>query len=121
GVGPVRQKSPAIAGNEAAVFAARDAELYVERAQLGLPGKTFQGESYFAAPNPPFGAVFTYYLRDELKSRRKQRQEAESKIDQSKGNEPPPYPTLDQLRVEDREIEPAVVMIVSDEEGNVIR
>jgi hypothetical protein len=60
-----------------------------------------------------------------LKSRRKQRQAAEAKIDTDKSNEPghaqPPYPTLDQLRAEDREIEPAVVMIVSDEEGNVIR
>ena len=96
-----------------------------EEAQLGLPGKTFQGHSYFTAPNPPFGALFTYYLEDDLKSRRKQRQEAESKIDQSKSNEPaktpPPYPTLEQLRAEEREIEPAVVMIVSDEEGNVIR
>src|SRR5205085_12694758 len=105
-------------------FPARDAELYVERAQLGLPGKTFQGESYFTAPNPPFGALFTYYLKDDLKSRRKQRQQAEATIDQIKSNEPnraqPPYPTLDQLRAEEREIEPAVVMIVSDEEGNVI-
>jgi photosystem II stability/assembly factor-like uncharacterized protein len=117
----LRTMSPAVAANEAAIFPPRDAELYVERAQLGLPGRTFQGASYFTAPNPPFGAVFTYYLKDELKGRRKQRQEAEAKIDRSKSNEPPPYPTLDQLRAEDREIEPAVVMIVSDEEGNVIR
>jgi photosystem II stability/assembly factor-like uncharacterized protein len=120
-VRPLRTMSPSVAAGEAAIFPARDAELYVERAQLGLPGKTFQGHSYFTAPNPPFGAVFTYFLKDELKSRRKARQEAETKIDQTKGNEPPPYPTLDQLRAEDREIEPAVVMIVSDEEGNVIR
>jgi len=124
-VRPLRTMSPALAANEAALFPPRDAELYVERAQFGLPGKSFQGAGFFTAPNPPFGAVFTYYLKDELKSRRKQRQEAESKVDQSKSNEPghapPPYPTLDQLRAEDREIEPSVVMIVSDEEGNVVR
>ena len=124
-VSPLRTMSPAVAANEATLFPTRDAELYVERAQLGLPGKSFQGASYYTAANPPFGAVFTYYLKDELKSRRKQRQAAESKIDQDKSNEPgraqPPYPTLDQLRAEDREIEPAIVMIVSDEEGNVIR
>jgi photosystem II stability/assembly factor-like uncharacterized protein len=124
-VSPLRTISPAVAANEATLFATRDADLYVERAQLGLPGKSFQGASYFTAPNPPFGAIFTYYLKDELKSRRKQRQAAEAKIDTDKSNEPghaqPPYPTLDQLRAEDREIEPAVVMIVSDEEGNVIR
>jgi photosystem II stability/assembly factor-like uncharacterized protein len=124
-VRPLRTMSPAVAANEAALFPPRDAELYVQRAQLGLPGKSFQGRSFFTAPNPPFGAVFTYYLKSELKSRRKQRQEAEAKLDQDKSNEPghapPPYPTLEQLRAEDREIEPAVIMIVSDEEGNVVR
>jgi hypothetical protein len=124
-VSPLRAMSPAVSANEATLFPARDALLYVERAQLGLPGKTFQGQSYFTAANPPFGAVFTYFLKDELKGLRKQRQEAEAKIEQSKSNEPgrarPPYPTLEQLRAEDRELEPAVVMIVSDEEGNVIR
>jgi photosystem II stability/assembly factor-like uncharacterized protein len=124
-VRPLRAMTPAIAANEVTIFPPRDAELYVERSQLGLAGKTFQGASYYTAPNPPFGAVFTYYLKDELKSRRGQRQDAEAKIDQSKSNEPakaaPPYPTLEQLRAEERELEPAVVMIVSDEEGNVIR
>ena len=124
-VQPLRTMSPAVAASAAALFPTRDAELYVERAQLGLPGKSFQGHAYFTAPNPPFGAVFTYYLKDELKSRRKERQAAEAKIEKDKGNEPghqqPPYPTLEQLRAEEREIEPVVVMIVSDEEGNVIR
>src|SRR6266849_2840005 len=68
-VRPLRTMSPAIAANETALFPPRDAELYVERAQFGLPGKSFQGGAFFTAPNPPFGAVFTYYLKDELKSR----------------------------------------------------
>ncbi|HXA19809.1 MAG TPA: glycosyl hydrolase [Thermoanaerobaculia bacterium] len=124
-VSPLRTMTPTVAAGEATLFPTRDAELYVERSQLGLLGKSFQGHSYYAAPNPPFGAIFTYYLKDELKSRRKQRQAAEAKIDQDKSNEPghaaPPYPTLDQLHAEEREIEPSIVMIVSDEEGNVIR
>jgi hypothetical protein len=118
-VQPLRAMNPAVASNEATLFPTRDVELYVERSQLGLPGKTFQGESYFTAPNPPFGAVFTYFLKDELKSRRKVRQEQEDKIEQSKGNEVPAK--LEQLRAEERELEPAIVLIVSDEQGNVIR
>jgi photosystem II stability/assembly factor-like uncharacterized protein len=122
-VQPLRAMTPAVASNEATLFPTRDAELYVERAQLGVPGHGFEGESYFTAPNPPFGAVFTYYLKDELKSRRKQRQEQEDKISQEKGNEPakPELPTVEQLRAEERELEPAIVMVVSDETGNVIR
>jgi photosystem II stability/assembly factor-like uncharacterized protein len=124
---PLRTMTPAVADAEATLFAARDAELYVERAPLGLPGKAFQGDAYFTAPNPPFGAVFTYYLKDELKSRRKQRAEAESKIEKDIGTEPKketppvPYPTWEQVRAEDRELDPAVVLVVSDDEGNVIR
>ncbi|HEV2720273.1 MAG TPA: glycosyl hydrolase, partial [Thermoanaerobaculia bacterium] len=124
-VQPLRAMSPAVAANEATLFPTRDAELYVERSQLGLRGKTFQGESYFTAPNPPFGAVFTYYLKDELRSRRQQRQEQEDKLkSEKKSNEPikeSQQPTLDQLRAEERELEPAIVLVVSDEEGNVVR
>ena len=68
-----------VANREATLFPTRDADLYIERAPYGLPGKSFQGDSYFTAPNPPFGAMFTYYLKDELKSRKKQRWETESK------------------------------------------
>lgn len=124
-VSPLRKMNPTVADNEATLFPTHDAELYVERAALGLPGKAFQGASYFTAPNPPFGAIFTYYLKSELKSRKKQRQEQESKLEKDIGNEPthapPPYPTLEQQRAEERELEPSVVMIVSDETGSVIR
>ncbi len=118
---PLRTMSPATANSEATLFPAHDTELYVERAALGLPGKSFQGDSHFEAPNPPVGAVFTYYLKDELRTLQKQRWETESKYI---GNEPakaPPYPTAEQLRAEERELEPTVVLVVSDEDGNVVR
>lgn len=118
---PLRTMSAQIAGNDAALFATRDAELYVQRTPLGIPGKGFQGDAYFTAPNPPFGAVFTYYLKDELKSRRKQRWAEESRLEKAGGNEPPPYPTWEQLRAEERELDPSVMLVVSDETGNVIR
>ena len=125
---PLRAMTPAIANADATLFTPRDADLYVERTPLGLPGKAFQGDAYFTAPNPPFGAVFTYYLKDELKSRKKQRAEAESRIEKDAGTEPSkkelpptPYPTWEQIRAEERELEPGVVLIVSDDDGNVIR
>jgi photosystem II stability/assembly factor-like uncharacterized protein len=118
---PLRTMSREVAGRDAALFPTRDAELYIERTPLGLPGKGFQGDSYFSAPNPPFGAVFTYFLKEELKSRKKQRWAEEAKVEKAGGNEPPPYPTWEQLRAEERELDPMVVLVVSDETGNVIR
>ena len=119
---PLRTMSPSAANSEAAFFPVRDADLYVERLPLGLPGKSFQGDSYFSAPNSPFGALFTYYLKDEIKSRKKQRWENESKLEKDGSNElGKAYPTLEQLRAEERELEPAVVLVVADEDGNVVR
>jgi hypothetical protein len=118
---PLRTMSAQVATHEATLFPTPDAELYVQRTPLGIPGKGFQGDSYFTAPNPPFGAVFTYFLKDELKSRKKQRWADEAKVEKVGGNEPPPYPTWEQLRAEERELDPAVVLVVSDETGNVIR
>ncbi|HEX9160290.1 MAG TPA: glycosyl hydrolase, partial [Thermoanaerobaculia bacterium] len=120
----LRTMNAAAAKNDAMLFPARDAELYVERAELGLPGKSFQGDSYFTAPNPPMGATFTYYLKDEIQTRRKARWQEESKVEKERGNEPTKassLPTLDQLRAEEREFEPAVVLVVADEDGNVVR
>jgi photosystem II stability/assembly factor-like uncharacterized protein len=118
---PLRTMNRDAAAREATLFPTRTAELYVERMPLGLPGKGFQGDSYFIAPNPPSGAVFTYYLKDELKSRKKQRWAEEARVEKAGGNEPPPYPTWDQLRAEERELDPAVVLVVTDPQGNIIR
>ena len=118
---PLRTMSAEVAQREATLFPARDGELYVQRMPLGIPGKAWQGDEFFTAPNPPFGAVFTYYLKDELKSRKKQRWAEEARMEKAGGNEPPPYPAWEQLRTEERELEPAIVLIVSDEKGNVVR
>jgi hypothetical protein len=48
---------------------------------------------------------------------RRQRWQAEKDA----GTEPAQYPPIEDLRLEQRELDPAVVLIVSDEEGNVIR
>jgi photosystem II stability/assembly factor-like uncharacterized protein len=118
---PLRTMSAQVASREATLFPTRDAEMYIERTPLGAPGKAWQGDSYFTAPNPPYGAVFTYYLKDELKSRKKQRWAEEARVEKAGGNEPPPYPTWEQLRAEERELDPSVVLVVSDEAGNVVR
>ncbi|HVT03672.1 MAG TPA: glycosyl hydrolase [Thermoanaerobaculia bacterium] len=118
---PLRTQASSVIASGATLFTPRDTPLYVERLPLGLPGKSFQGDAYFSAPNPVFGAPITYFLKDDLKSRKKQRWEQTSKLQKDKVNEPPPYPTWDQLRAEERELDPAVFAIVSDEEGNAIR
>ncbi len=108
-----------LAQSEALLFTPRPAPLHMPTAPLGLKGKAFMGESFYAADNPPFGAVFTYYLKDALKTKKELRQEAE-KAAEKKG-EAVRYPTPDELRAEAREEAPAVVATVRDADGNVVR
>jgi photosystem II stability/assembly factor-like uncharacterized protein len=116
---PLRLSTPETLAKEAVLFPVRDAWAYVPRVPYGLKGKAFLGESFYAAENPPFGAVFTTYLKEELKGRKKARQEAEK--EKAKKGEDVFYPTWEELRAEDREEEPTLLLTVTDEAGNVVR
>ena len=116
---PLRQVSEELLAREAVLFPVKDAWWYIPRRPLGQTGKAGQGAAYFTAPNPPFGAVFTYYLRDELKTRQTERQEREKKL--AKQGEDTPYPGWEELRAESREEEPSLVFTVRDAQGEVVR
>lgn len=96
------------------LYSTRDAVLFVPSEQYGLKGKAFQGESFYTADNPAYGATFTYYLKDALKSKKQQRQDAEKKGDFK-------YPTKEQLRAEAEEEEPSILLKITDAEGKPIR
>jgi photosystem II stability/assembly factor-like uncharacterized protein len=115
----LRSASKETLDKDATLFPVRDAWMFIPSAPKGGREKGFFGDRFFTAPNPPFGAVFTYYLKDELKSARKTRLDAE-KEKQKKG-EDTPYPSWDALRAEDREEDPVVVLTVTDEDGGVVR
>jgi photosystem II stability/assembly factor-like uncharacterized protein len=101
------------------LFPVKPAAMFVETAPLGGYHKGFLGDAFYAAPNPPYGAVFTYYLKDDVKDRKHRRQEAEDKA--VKAGKDVFYPTWEELRAEDREPAPAIEWTVADEEGHVIR
>lgn len=102
-----------------ALFAVKNALLYIPARPLGLRGKGFQGESFYTADNPPFGATFTYYLKEGLKTKKEKRREAEKAAEKKK--ERAPYPTAEQLRAEEEEEPPAILLTISDAAGNVMR
>ena len=116
---PLRSIDEQTLAQQAVLFPVKAAPLYVESSPLGLPAVAFQGHNTYMAPNPPFGAVFTYYLKDAIESRRTQRQKADAAL--AKKNADVLYPSWDSLKAEDREEEPAVVVTVSDANGQVVR
>jgi photosystem II stability/assembly factor-like uncharacterized protein len=111
---PLRSISTETLAQAANLFHVKDALLYIQTQPLGGRGKAFQGESYYTAENP-FGAVFTYYLKEPLKTKKQLRREAEKK-----GGELP-YPSREELSAEAEEEAPMIVLTVTDASGNVVR
>ena len=97
----------------------RDAWWYIQRATLGFGRKASQGADFYTADNPPFGAVFTYYLKDGLQTRKQMRHEKEKEIKKDGGDNP--YPGWDALRLEEVEEDPTLIFTVRDASGNVVR
>ena len=116
---PLRQLRPEMLKQEAQLFPVKDALMYIQSQPLGLRGKSFQGESFFTAENPPFGATFNYYLKDELKTKKAKRQEAEKEA--AKKNTPVTLPRLADLSAEEEEEAPAIIFTVTDASGRVVR
>ena len=101
------------------IFPIKKAQLYIQGDPLGDGDKAFQGASYFTAPNPPFGATFTYYLKDSLKTKKSARQEKDR--DLARQGQDVPYPSWEALKAEDREESPSVVLTIRDSAGEVVR
>jgi hypothetical protein len=82
-------------------------------------GPASQGAGYYVAPNPPYGAVFTYYLKEGLKSQKQLRQASEKEW--AEKGEAITFPGWDAVEAERREPKPRIWLTVSDSEGKVIR
>ena len=109
---PLRHVNAELLANEAHLFTPRTAKLYVERDVAGGS----QGTDYFAAPNPPFGATFTYYLRESPTTLKQARKEREKEA----GENDVPFPGWDALEAERNEVADKVYVIVRDESGQVV-
>ncbi|MEJ2493561.1 MAG: glycosyl hydrolase, partial [Ignavibacteriaceae bacterium] len=99
---------------EATLFQPKKAWWYIQN-DLGV----VQGSETFTAPNPPFGALFTYYLKDKYKTLKSIRQEKEKKEIEKK--EKVSFPGWEELEKERREGEPKIWLTVKDDAGNVIK
>jgi len=116
---PLRLLKPEMLRQDALLFPVKDALMYIQAQPIGGRGKSFQGESFFTAENPPFGATFTYYLKEELKTKKAKRQEAEK--DAQKKNAAINLPSRSELRAEEEEEAPAIIFTVTDSSGRVVR
>ncbi|MCH7962624.1 MAG: glycosyl hydrolase [Bacteroidetes bacterium] len=99
---------------EATLFPTRKAWWYIP-SSLGV----ISGASHFTAPNPPYGAVFTYYLKEQIKTLKSIRNEKEK--EQIDNNQKVSFPGWDEVEAERRQDAPQIWLTIKDNNGNVIR
>ena len=112
---PLRFGSKEIFEKPAHIFPIKDALMY-------MPGggtSPESGSDGFRAPNPEYGATFTYYIKDVPKTLKSIRKEKERAL--SKDNKPIPVPSDEELKAEEQETPPYLIFTITDEAGNVVR
>ncbi|MEM6455867.1 MAG: glycosyl hydrolase [Acidobacteriota bacterium] len=116
---PLRQVSETMLGEPATLFPVKDTDWYVQRTPLGFRVKGTQGAGFYNAPNPPFGAIFTYYLRDDLETARDQRRAREREAIEA--GKDATYPGWDALHEENKEETPSIILTVRDAQNRIVR
>ncbi|MCB0462410.1 MAG: glycosyl hydrolase [Flavobacteriaceae bacterium] len=105
---PIREFNNSTLSKEVTLFPIKDALWYSPSSRTGGS----QGDNEYAAENPPFGAVFTYYMADSfssLKDDRKKREKTNTD-----------FPGWDALEAENRQEGPDVLLIIKDANDNVV-
>ncbi len=110
---PIREFSPTMLNGDPSLFDVKPAYRYIEKDAL-----YGQGATEYAAENPPYGAIFTYFLPEKFKSAKELRQENEKEL--TKQEEPTPFVGWEQLEQEVRQDIPGIYLTVRDKDGKVV-
>jgi len=104
---PLRNFKSNMITAEATLFPIKDAYWYKQFTKVGS-----QGDAQYKAPNAPFGARFTYFLSDKMKSLKDIRKEKEK----TNTN----FPGWEALEEETNQEGPEVLLIIKDAKGNMV-
>ena len=104
---------------EAALFPVRDTWWFIPSVPMQARGKPSLGSDDFTAPNPPFGALMTYYLKEPPQTEKAIRREREKTLRES--GEDVPFPGWETLTAEALEHGPKVFLTVRDADGRAVR
>ncbi|MFA8300455.1 MAG: YCF48-related protein [Hyphomicrobiales bacterium] len=99
---------------KAKLYEIPDALMYIQSsARYG------EGSTVWHAPNPDFGAVFTYYIPEVPKTKKQIRLKKEKKL--FKESKPIPQPTTEMLMEEKQEVAPYLIFEIKNKDGKVVR
>lgn len=117
--GPLREMSQAVNGKANQLFSVRDAWWYNPNVPMQAKQMPTLGSTSYVGENPPFGAVFTYYIHALPKTAKENRQDAEKSFNEQKTNVP--FPGWERLRNEAKEEKSGLLLLVRNENGESVR
>ncbi len=110
---PIRNYRKDILDKDGFIFPVKEQKMFVES-----DGFDQQGSMYFKAPNPPYGASITYFLKDVPKTDKDLRHDKEKELF-DKG-EKIPIPSFETLQAEENEIKPYIILTITDQSNNIV-
>lgn len=116
---PLREIAAGALDGDGGVMPVRDAWWYIPHAPNQAEGRPTLGSTAYAAPNPDFGATFTYFLPTTPETTRDARRDREEEL-REEGDDVP-FPGYEVLRAEAAEMGPVVLLQVSDAQGDPVR
>jgi photosystem II stability/assembly factor-like uncharacterized protein len=108
-ISPLREFKTSMLSDEATLFPIKDAYWYKETSRVGS-----QGDNEYKAPNAPYGARFTYFMSDKLKSLSATRK-AKEKENKSAG-----FADWDTLEKEKNQAPIQILLVIKDVKGNIV-
>ncbi len=117
--GPLRDLVPDDHVDQPRLFSVRDAWWYVPHTAAQADGQPTLGSTAYRAPNPDFGAVFTYLLPDDVAGPTKQRKKRES--EQRKDGNDVDVADYDTLYDEHVLGDSSTALIIRDHSGRPVR
>ena len=81
-------------------------------------GSSSQGSNTYYAKNPDYGAIFTFYLSDEVSTKKQKRKKTEKELEKS--NSDIPFPGWDELDAELNQNLPKVIIEIYDDNNNFV-
>ncbi|NNG10333.1 MAG: glycosyl hydrolase, partial [Arenibacter sp.] len=104
---------------KAIIYPIRDALSWEQSSPLGLPGKAFQGDNFYSAPNLGPVAMITYYYNEDYKSLKEKRTKKEEAL--IEGGKDTPYPDYTALKAERDEQETKLLFTIRNANGKVVK
>ncbi|MBI2259628.1 MAG: glycosyl hydrolase [Flavobacteriia bacterium] len=116
---PLRELQKEVLDKKAHLFPVKDALLYVPTSPLGDAAVGSHGANLWTAPNPQFGATFTFFLKDDYKTKKEIRRETELLLEKEK--KPVPFPTFEELTNEELEEETKILFIIKNSKNDEVK